>query len=218
MRQLTALAADLESGHNDCKALLCEAMRARSESKSEICRAKCIEIVHSAYAVPETKVYAYNILATQASLGQASRFLDESEKLVKAHFHREMERVQLLSVITMLRESAKEREQTAKGRKKCDATNETTNRVERRQEWEESEPSMKGVQKGREDGQPADQHEARGRPSMRLDMPAAVEGFVTDVKRTPRSERILRWRERMRRPPRTRRLLKLGAERVSQKS
>ena len=94
---------------HDCKKLLAEAMQARSVDKTEMCRAKCLLIIHSGMADVETKVYAYNILSTQASVGQASHFLVESEKLVREHKAVNPELEKLVGVIEVLRQGAEER-------------------------------------------------------------------------------------------------------------
>jgi hypothetical protein len=84
VRQLSALTADLETAHKDGKKLLNEAMQARSVDHPEICRSKCLQIIHSPYAEVDTKIYAFNILATQASIGHAERYLDESTACASA--------------------------------------------------------------------------------------------------------------------------------------
>jgi hypothetical protein len=127
VRQLSALASDLEAAHKDGKKLLQEAMQARSADKPEVCRSKCLQIVHSAYADPETKIYAYNILATQASMGQYEHFLSASTALVKEHIKEEGERFQMLGVISMLRESAREREKCCKEGKHAGTSREAEN-------------------------------------------------------------------------------------------
>ncbi len=86
-------------------------MQARSDGKYEICRANCLLIVHSRYAEIETRIYAYNILSTQAScVRQADRFLDNSAALVNGgNLCDVAKKERLLGVIALLRESAKKR-------------------------------------------------------------------------------------------------------------
>ena len=112
---LTHLAETLSHASRDRKWLLNHAMQERSKGNTEICRAHCVEIVNNQYAEVETKIYAYNILSTQASVGRAQGFLDESEKLVKenAKGHSEVKRLE--AVIESLRLSAQEREAACRG-------------------------------------------------------------------------------------------------------
>ena len=95
----------LQHQKQESKKLLAEAMYERSRGNFEICRAKCVQIVKDYASVDvETTIYAYNILSTQASPGQADRFLDESLKLVRRNITEKPELERLLEVIESLRD------------------------------------------------------------------------------------------------------------------
>lgn len=103
---LTRLAAELTGISDGAKKQLDQAMKARTDGRYEVCRGLCLEIVHNAYSEVPTKVYAYNILSTQATAIQAVRYTDDAAKLAKQHLQDAPEYEKLFGVIAMLRESA----------------------------------------------------------------------------------------------------------------
>lgn len=149
-----------------CKKLLNEAMNERSRGNLEICRAKCVQIINSYYTADvETVVYAYNILSTQASLGQAAHFLDVSMKLVKRNLKTKPELEKLIGVIKCLRESAEERDEKASRRAKGQGSEERGE-----------------VQRGR-----------KGK-GMQLELPKPVLAMNNEEPQpTPKAEKILEW-------------------------
>lgn len=104
--ELTTLAATLKAARLDSKKTLTKAMKERDNGNCEICRALCIDIVQRMIAGVDTKVYAYNILSTMASPGQAFNYLAEAWTLVKQHEAEHPEYIRLLGVIAMLKEGA----------------------------------------------------------------------------------------------------------------
>ncbi|KAF2217832.1 hypothetical protein CERZMDRAFT_92475 [Cercospora zeae-maydis SCOH1-5] len=111
---LRSLEKKIQGAREDCAKLLTRAMQSRDQGRYEMCRALCIQIVQNQHSKVETKVYAYNILSTQASPGQVMNFLDEAAKLVK-QCEEGAEKDKLTSVVAKLRERglAKEREREA---------------------------------------------------------------------------------------------------------
>ncbi|GIZ43805.1 hypothetical protein CKM354_000701800 [Cercospora kikuchii] len=111
---LRSLEKKIQGAREDCAKLLTRAMQARDQGRYEMCRALCIQIVHNQHSKVETKVYAYNILSTQASPGQVMNFLNDAAKLVKQCEEGE-EKDKLTSVVAMLQERglAKENEREA---------------------------------------------------------------------------------------------------------
>lgn len=121
--RLSALASNISCRRERCRVLLTEALRARDQGKPECCRALCLEIIRNPYAdeVP-IKVYAYNILSTLASPGQAegflyhaTRFLMDCDKVMGARGYQA-----LLDVVELLREGAKKREARARRLERID--------------------------------------------------------------------------------------------------
>ena len=170
-QQLQLLATLLATARADGKKLLTEAMHARSIGHTEICRAKCVQIVHSPHVESETKVYAYNILSTMASVGQAERFLNESAKLVQQMMSEDGEKEKLLGAIAVLREGAREKEGCHR-------------RVE-------SRDVMRKMSKGSESavGSVSEQPE----PMMHLELPKPAFAMEDPKKVTPMTEKILEW-------------------------
>ncbi|KAI5366549.1 hypothetical protein Slin14017_G041890 [Septoria linicola] len=101
---LKSLEKKIQGAREDCAKLLTRAMQARDRQQYEMCRALCIQIVHNQHSKIETKVYAYNILSTQASPGQAMNFLNEAAKLVKQCDGPEKDK--LSGIVAMLQEHA----------------------------------------------------------------------------------------------------------------
>ncbi|EME79730.1 uncharacterized protein MYCFIDRAFT_81205 [Pseudocercospora fijiensis CIRAD86] len=105
VKHLSRLQSEIRSAEQDCKKLLSLAMQERDLRRYEVCRGLCIRIVHNQHSQADTKVYAYNILATQASPGQAGKFLDEAAKLVQRDIP-SPDKEKLMSVIALLRAGA----------------------------------------------------------------------------------------------------------------
>lgn len=99
--RLQSLALKMTLAEKECKELLAEAMLNRDRGRYEMCRGGCIQIVKNCASKPDTKVYAYNILSTQASPGQAVNFLNESAKIV-ALMEEGSEKAKLKKTIGML--------------------------------------------------------------------------------------------------------------------
>jgi len=121
--RLRTLASSISCKRERCRVLLTEALMARGQGKPESCRALCLEIIRNPYAdeVP-IKVYAYNILSTLASPGQAkgflnhaTRFLMDCDKVMGAMGYQA-----LLDVVELLREGAKKREARARRLERID--------------------------------------------------------------------------------------------------
>lgn len=106
LTKLRTLAARMHSARCDGKKALTDAMRARDRGCPEICRAHCLSIVHNPHAEADTMVYAYNILSTQASPGQAVRYLAEAWRVVQAHEGKRGDCGKLFGVIAVLKEGA----------------------------------------------------------------------------------------------------------------
>ena len=116
---LSILAIELKNA-KECRKLLNEAMEERSKGNVEICRGKCVEILHNGKAEPETKIYAYNILSTLSSGGLAGVYLDKSMKLVKENVKQNPNLERLTGVISMLKERTEGREAKFTSRKKSE--------------------------------------------------------------------------------------------------
>ena len=101
---LKSLEQKIKGAREDCAKLLTRAMQARDRQQYEVCRALCIQIVQNQHSKVETKVYAYNILSTQASPGQVMNFLNEAAKLVKQYEGPDKDK--LMGVVAMLQEHA----------------------------------------------------------------------------------------------------------------
>lgn len=114
--QLNAIAEQIEIAHRDARKVLTEAMKARDDDKKEICRGKCMNILKSPYAETATKVYAYNILSTQASPRQGERFLDRATELVNSQIKEVRERDHWLAVIKYLRGCLQEKAAAARAK------------------------------------------------------------------------------------------------------
>ncbi|KAK5171933.1 uncharacterized protein LTR77_003570 [Saxophila tyrrhenica] len=177
-KELNAIAAGIEAAHRDGKKLLVEAMQARSAGKPEICRAKCIQIIHSPFAEVEMKVYASNVLSTQASVGQAEHFLDKSVALVEGSTHDEAEKDQMLAVVAMLRASAKTRVGTTR----------TTSNAEEAADHQKSEDWLHRGGREWHRGVVAD---AAKKGNAHLGPPDSTT--MNDVSTTPRTDKILKW-------------------------
>lgn len=106
---LSNLATELKNA-KECKKLLNEAMTERNKGNVEICRGKCIQILHNGQAEAETRIYANNILSTLSSVGQATQYLDESTKLIKENVKQYPNLEKLSGVVSMLRERTEARE------------------------------------------------------------------------------------------------------------
>ena len=183
---LERLANQLGKTREDCKTQLTRAMKARSEGRDEVCRSLCLQIVQNQYSEVATKVYAYNILSTQASPGQAIHFLNESLKLVKGPMKDEPEAGQILGVINMLRESAcgrktKQKERIIPAQERGDGS-----------AAEEKGPSSPGSPSGG-----MEMPIRRRAPGMFLQLPKpamSLERSALSVNdHTPRTEKILKW-------------------------
>ncbi|KAF7198657.1 hypothetical protein HII31_00396 [Pseudocercospora fuligena] len=105
VKRLARLQSEIRGAEQDCKKLLSLAMQERDHKRYEVCRGLCIRIVHNQHSQADTKVYAYNILATQASPGQAGKFLDEATKLVQKDIP-SPDKEKLMGVIALLRAGA----------------------------------------------------------------------------------------------------------------
>jgi hypothetical protein len=101
---LKSLEQKIRGAREDCAKLLTRAMQARDRQQHEVCRALCIQIVQNQHSKVETKVYAYNILSTQASPGQVMNFLNEAAKLAKQCEGPEKDK--LMGIVAMLQEHA----------------------------------------------------------------------------------------------------------------
>lgn len=170
-QQLQLLATVLATARANGKKLLTEAMHARSIGHTEICRAKCIQIVHSSHVEIETRVYAYNILSTMASVGQAEHFLNESAKLVKQMMPKDSEKEKLLGVIAVLREGARDKEG-------CHG------RIE-------SKDTMGKMNK--ESGSAVGSVSEKPGPMVHLELPMPAFAMCDPIEVTPMTERILEW-------------------------
>ena len=144
------ISVHLKESH-DCKRLLMDAMQARSINRPEICRAHCIQIIHSAYADAETKVYAYNILSTLASKAQAMRFLDEAERLVEENVGERPELQKMEGIIKVLRRGVEERERMGSHEEKSAGQKgiETDWSMTKRQDAEDIDPARLEMPKPR---------------------------------------------------------------------
>jgi len=177
VKQLGALAADIEAAHRDGKKLLNEAMQARSAGKAEICRAKCVQIVRSAAAANETKIYANNILSTLASVGRAEDFLDRSVSLLVKSRLGAAEKDQMLGCIAVLRESARNKE---------GATRLTT----KREELAANDASEEWAYGGDHAWRRGVRAEVAENDALHLCLSdATMDGIPT----TPRMEKIIQW-------------------------
>ena len=78
---LTIPAAESKEECIAYRRLFDEAKRDHATGKVEVCRAKCIQIVHSNDADAETKACAYRALAAQASNGKEQHFLEMARSL-----------------------------------------------------------------------------------------------------------------------------------------
>ncbi|KAK4550279.1 hypothetical protein LTR36_003246 [Oleoguttula mirabilis] len=207
--QLTRLAAELTGISDDAKSKLTQAMKARSDGRYEVCRGLCLEIVHSSYSEVPTKVYALNILSTQATPIQAVKYTEEASKLCKQHLKDSPEYEKILSVIAMLRESAVNKLAKHKDHIVAPQDRKKTNRKEDRggdcsgKRGDGSEPDQQGGQMQIEDW-PArgrsrnTSHDDRGLEmplrhrdhdlTLQLPRPAISTGATT-----PRTEKILDW-------------------------
>ncbi|KXT08634.1 hypothetical protein AC579_6563 [Pseudocercospora musae] len=105
VKHLARLQSEIRGAEQDCQKLLSLAMQERDHKRYEVCRGLCIRIVHNQHSQSDTKVYAYNILATQASPGQAGKFLDEATKLVQKDIP-SPDKEKLMGVIALLRAGA----------------------------------------------------------------------------------------------------------------
>lgn len=105
---LKSLEQKIKGAREDCSKMLTRAMQARDRQQYEVCRALCIQIVQNQHSKVETRVYAYNILSTQASPGQAMNFLKEAAKLAKQCEGPEKDK--LTSIVAMLQEHALSKE------------------------------------------------------------------------------------------------------------
>ncbi|KAK4628876.1 hypothetical protein CLAFUW4_08218 [Fulvia fulva] len=103
---LEELAKVIQRSRTDSRKALTDAMKARDQGQHEVCRALCLSIVQNKHAEADTQVYAYNILSTQASPGQAMTYLNEAYKLAKENEARGLNCDKMLEVIAVLREGA----------------------------------------------------------------------------------------------------------------
>lgn len=110
VESLEKLAFRVRTATAGTKKLLHQAMQDRNNGRYEICRAKCVEITRSQHAEVSTKIYAYNILSTEASLGQGQNYLNLSRKLVEEHMANDFESERLLGIIAGLEKSNEARE------------------------------------------------------------------------------------------------------------
>ncbi|CAK4031350.1 Hypothetical predicted protein [Lecanosticta acicola] len=109
--KLTSLQTELEARRLDSRRLLTQAMKQRDQGNHEVCRALCLNLVQGEFSAEvDTKVYAYNILSTQASPGQALSFLQDAYHLVREHEHPRPDAKKLLGIIAVLKEGAVARE------------------------------------------------------------------------------------------------------------
>lgn len=113
VQHLSKLQSEIRGAEQDCKKFLALAMQERDLKKYEVCRGLCIRIIHNQHSHANTKVYAYNILATQASPGQAEHFLNAATKLVNEEIP-SSDKKKLLSVIAKLRIGANAKESKCK--------------------------------------------------------------------------------------------------------
>jgi len=183
---LERLANQLGKTREDCKTQLTRAMKARSEGRDEVCRSLCLQIVQNQYSEVATKVYAYNILSTQASPGQAIHFLDESLKLVKGPMKDEPEVDRLLGLINVLRESALGRKKKQKERI-----------VAPQERGDGSAAEEKGASNPNSPSGGLEMPLRHRTPGMFLQLPKpalSVEKPAMRLNdRTPRTEEILKW-------------------------
>lgn len=181
---LTHLAAELEKHRSDCKKILTQAMKQRDNGNAEICRALCLSIVQSKASEIDTKVYAYNILSTQASPGQSLTYLQEAWNLVKEVEHVRPDAKKLLGVIAVLKEGAVAKE----GSKKMFKAN-----GERDYDFEafglpDLERSATAPKKASEGAMAAGMTPRQLLKVPKAELPKEVDGVMT-----PRTEKIFRW-------------------------
>lgn len=178
VRELTTIANSLTIAHKDAKKILVAAMDARGHGKVEVCRGLCWEIIRNPLAEAVTKIYAYNILATQASPGNQQHFLKYSTELVHQEVKDVAQKGKLLGAIALLRESNREKCQVQKKKtaekdamvaetKSTNAWHEHGNAEWRRQVAEKSARSS-----------------AASSPELKP---------IADGIRTPKTEKILQW-------------------------
>ncbi|KAM3419802.1 hypothetical protein BST61_g3133 [Cercospora zeina] len=180
---LRSLEEKIKGAREDGAKLLTRAMEARDVGRYEMCRALCIQIVQNQHSKVETKVYAYNILSTQASPGQVMNFLNEAAKLVK-QCEEGADKDKLTSVVAMLqarglvRESEREVARQEAGSRMNGTSGEGRASPGRKMNGGGS-PSRK-MNGG---GSPSRKTNGRGSPS-----PKAGSGTMT-----PKSEKIINW-------------------------